>query len=56
MKKTLCRTCDKCPPGRTGCGIHECLDVAMREGASVAVGYENGKTTIVVMCSEYREK
>jgi hypothetical protein len=56
MAKTLCITCNKCPPGKLGCGIHACLDVARREGASVAVGYEKGETTIVVMCSEYTDK
>lgn len=53
--KTLCSTCDKSSPGKTGCGIQACLDVARKEGASVAVGFGREGTTVVVMCSEYRE-
>lgn len=54
--KTLCHACSRCPPDKKGCGIHSCLEVARREGASVAIGYDDRTTTIVVMCSEYDGK
>lgn len=55
MATTLCTTCNKCPPGLKGCGIHAILENAEKHGASVAVGYVDGKDVLTVLCTEYRK-